>query len=115
MRLDDYATNVKANGRLGLPNLGKNRDSGRASSRIREGSSSMNVAKDTSGRNSPKQSSMNVKETMPGSENRNTNQSGKGSFFMTQPDISSITMPSPAAPRTGTSAFRKNHMAPLLT
>jgi hypothetical protein len=73
----------------------------------------VNVAKD-SGRTTPKHSS---REVMPNSGNRNNNQNGSGGFFMTQPDrdLVSSTMPSPAAPRTGASAFRKSHMAPLLS
>jgi len=115
MRVDDYATNVNPTGKLGFPNLGKNRETGGVPSRMRQGTSSMNMTKDASGRDTPKQSSMNVRDPMPVSGNRNTNPNGSGGFFMTQPDIGSSTMVSPAAPRTGASAFRKNNMAPLLT
>ena len=59
---------------------------------------------DNGGRDSPVHSSMNMRETAPGS-NRNKTQ-----FFMTQPDTTTGSLP-----RTGAQGFRNHKIAPLLS
>ena len=72
------------------------------------GASRTNIG-DNGGRETPRHSSMNVRETMGQTRNKPT---GTGGFFMTQNDVGGTTV---SVPRTGAKGYRNNKMAPLLS